>query len=68
MKQLLAADGSSVIIERSKRIMTGVGLKILDEIVHLGDIFISATGNKHAIGIEHMKKMKNGAILANAVI
>lgn len=31
-----------------------------------GDIFITVTGNKHIIREEHFKKMKNGAILANA--
>lgn len=31
-----------------------------------GDVFITVTGNKHVIRIEHMKAMKDGAILANA--
>ncbi|MDY6932964.1 MAG: adenosylhomocysteinase [Spirochaetota bacterium] len=32
----------------------------------LGDIFITVTGNKNVIRIEHIKKMKDGAILANS--
>lgn len=32
----------------------------------VGDIFITATGNKAVIRKEHMEKMKDGAILANA--
>lgn len=32
----------------------------------IGDIFITVTGNKNVIRIEHMRKMKNGAILANS--
>ncbi len=32
----------------------------------IGDIFITATGCKNAVGEEHLKLMKNGAILANA--
>ena len=32
----------------------------------LGDIFITATGNKNVIAKEHFSKMKDGAILANA--
>jgi adenosylhomocysteinase len=32
----------------------------------LGDIFITATGNKDVIRAEHMLEMKDGAILANA--
>lgn len=31
-----------------------------------GDIFITVTGNKKVIKTEHMKEMKDGAILANA--
>ncbi len=31
-----------------------------------GDIFITATGNKHVISDEHISKMKDGAILANS--
>lgn len=29
------------------------------------DIFISATGNKNIITVEHMAKMKNNAIVGN---
>ena len=29
------------------------------------DIFITATGNKSIITLEHMKKMKNNAIVGN---
>jgi adenosylhomocysteinase len=32
----------------------------------IGDIFLTVTGGKHAIGTAHMKRMKDGAILANA--
>ena len=32
----------------------------------LGDIFITATGNRDVIRLEHFKLMKDGAILANA--
>ncbi len=38
----------------------------LDEAVKVGDVFCTVTGNKHVIRLEHMKKMKNGAILANS--
>jgi adenosylhomocysteinase len=31
-----------------------------------GDIFITVTGNKNVIDIQHMKSMKDGAILANS--
>jgi len=32
----------------------------------IGDVFCTVTGNKNIIGMESMKKMKNGAILANS--
>jgi len=31
-----------------------------------GDIFITVTGDKHVITVEHAKRMKDGAILANS--
>jgi adenosylhomocysteinase len=31
-----------------------------------GDIFITVTGNKHVLRMEHFEKMKDGAILANS--
>ena len=32
----------------------------------IGDIFITVTGNKNVIDLQHMKAMKDGAILANS--
>ncbi len=32
----------------------------------LGDIFVTVTGDKHVIRPEHIKEMRNGAILSNA--
>ena len=32
----------------------------------IGDVFCTVTGNKHVISLDLMKKMKNGAILANS--
>ncbi|MFP3980501.1 MAG: adenosylhomocysteinase [Desulfobacterales bacterium] len=34
--------------------------------VKIGDVFCTVTGNKNIIRLEHMKEMKNGAILANS--
>lgn len=36
------------------------------EAARIGDVFVTVTGDKHAISIEHIKTMKNGAILANS--
>ncbi len=37
----------------------------LDDVVQKGDLFVTATGNKDIITFEHMKKMKNNAIVGN---
>ena len=46
--------------------MDGFRVMPIQEAAKLGDIFITVTGNKHVIRTEHMKLMKDGAILANA--
>ena len=38
----------------------------MKEAAKIGDIFVTVTGNKHLITTEHMKLMKDGAILANS--
>ena len=40
-------------------------MKIADA-VKIGDVFCTVTGNKNIIRLEHMKEMKNGAVLANS--
>ncbi|MEM7826859.1 MAG: adenosylhomocysteinase [Candidatus Aenigmatarchaeota archaeon] len=46
--------------------MDGFRVMPMDVAAELGDIFVTATGNKDIIIGDHIKKMKNGAILANA--
>ena len=46
--------------------MDGYRVMKMDDAAPLGDIFITVTGNKNVIRVEHMKRMKNGAILANS--
>ncbi len=38
----------------------------LEDAVNIGDVFCTVTGNKHIIRLEHMKKMKHGAIMCNS--
>lgn len=38
----------------------------MEDAAKRGDIFLTVTGNKHVIRVEHMKQMKNGAIMANS--
>lgn len=46
--------------------MDGFNVGRMAEVAPDGDIFITATGNVNAIRREHMLRMKDGAILANA--
>jgi len=38
----------------------------MEDAAEIGDVFCTVTGNKHVIRLEHMKKMKDGAILSNS--
>lgn len=46
--------------------MDGFQVKTLSEAAAEGDVFITVTGNKKVIRAEHFRKMKDGAIIANA--
>lgn len=46
--------------------MDGYRVMKMDKTVKIGDIFISATGDKHVISLSHMEAMKDGAIVANS--
>jgi adenosylhomocysteinase len=45
--------------------MEGYQVVRLDDVVHTGDIFITATGNKDIITADHMSRMKHQAIVGN---
>merc|ERR1712107_943965 len=45
--------------------MEGFQVVTMEEVVGEIDIFVSSTGNYDIITIEHMKKMKNNAIVGN---
>jgi adenosylhomocysteinase len=45
--------------------MEGYEVQTLDDVASTADIFVTATGNKDVIALEHMRKMKNNAIVAN---
>ncbi len=46
--------------------MDGFQVMTMRESLKYGDIFISATGDKHVISLDHMLNMKNGALVANS--
>ncbi|MEM0504398.1 MAG: adenosylhomocysteinase [Sulfolobales archaeon] len=47
-------------------VMDGFEVMPMDKACEVGDIFITATGNINVVRMEHINKMKDGAILANA--
>ena len=46
--------------------LDGFRVMPIREAAKIGDIFITVTGNKNVIDIEHIKLMKEGVVLANA--
>jgi adenosylhomocysteinase len=46
-------------------VMDGFEVLAMERAAEIGDIFITATGDKGVIRREHMEQMKDGAILAN---
>jgi adenosylhomocysteinase len=69
--QALRGQGCRVIVTEIDPInalqaaMEGYQVAVLEEVVETADIFITATGNKDVITVEHMQKMKDKAIVAN---
>lgn len=67
-----AALGAKVIVTEINPVkaiearMDGFDVMTMDKAAPLGDIFVSATGCCKTITVEHMLKMKGGAILTNA--
>lgn len=53
-------------IKALEAVMDGYEVMDMDSASVVGDIFVTVTGNKNVITVEHIKKMKDGAILANS--
>ncbi len=53
-------------IKAMEAVFDGFRVMPMDKAAEEGDIFITATGNRDVIRGEHIEKMKDGAILANA--
>merc|ERR1712178_278172 len=45
--------------------MEGYTVLTVEDVVEVADIFVTTTGNRDIITIDHMKKMKHNAIVAN---
>ena len=69
--QSLRAQGARVIITEIDPIcalqaaMEGYEVKRLEDVVAFADVFVTTTGNKDIIRVEHMQAMKHGAIVGN---
>jgi len=69
--QSLAGSGARVVVTEIDPIcalqaaMDGYDVKTLDEVVGSADIFVTATGNKDVITVDHMRAMKDMAIVCN---
>ncbi len=53
-------------IRALEAVMDGFRVMKMGEAAKIGDIFITATGNRDVIREEHIRRMRDGAILANA--
>lgn len=64
--------GASVIVTEVdpirglEALMEGYRVMSITEAATIGDVFITATGNRNVIGREHFERFKNGAILCNS--
>jgi adenosylhomocysteinase len=45
--------------------MEGYEVQTMEDVAAKGDIFVTATGNKDVLTVDHMRAMKNNAIVAN---
>jgi adenosylhomocysteinase len=46
--------------------MDGYRVMPMPEAARVGDVFVTLTGNTHVVSLEHMRLMKDGAIIANS--
>jgi adenosylhomocysteinase len=69
--QSLRGQGARVIVTEIDPIcalqaaMEGYEVKPLEEVVGCADVYVTATGNRNIITADHMKKMKDKAIVGN---
>ena len=69
--QSMRGQGARVIVTEIdpicalQAVMEGFEVRRLEDVLHVGDFFITATGNKHVIQCEHMARMKHQAVVGN---
>jgi adenosylhomocysteinase len=69
--QALKGQGCRVIVTEIDPIcalqaaMEGYQVTTLDDVIETADVFITATGNKNILTVDHMRRMKDKAIIGN---
>ena len=69
--QALRGQGCRVVVTEIDPIcalqaaMEGYEVKTVEDVVETADIFVTATGNKNVITVDHMKRMKDKALVGN---
>ncbi|HDP81372.1 MAG TPA: adenosylhomocysteinase [Spirochaetes bacterium] len=53
-------------VKALEAVMDGFTVLPMLEAARIGDIFITVTGDKHVIDVDHFKVMKDGAVVANS--
>ncbi len=53
-------------IRALEAVMDGYRVMKMKDAAKIGDVFVSATGDKHVITVEHVEQMRDGAIIANS--
>ena len=53
-------------IRALEAVMDGYPVMPMAQAAQIGDIFITVTGDKHVISVQHMEAMKDGAVICNS--
>jgi adenosylhomocysteinase len=53
-------------VKALEAVMDGFPVKPMREIAALGDLFVTLTGDINVVDVEHFKRMKDGAVVANS--
>ncbi len=67
----LRAQGARVVVTEIdpicalQALMEGYDVQTLDDVVETADVFVTATGNRDVITVEHMSRMKHQAVVGN---
>ena len=71
LAESLRSQGARVVVTEIdpicalQALMEGYEVQTLDDVVETADVFVTATGNKDIITVEHMHRMKHQAVVGN---